>query len=329
MDINSGSASTATDAATEPTRAEGLWFEDCGLIIQAENTLFRVSRDMLATHSPVFRDMLSLPPPTADDMIEGCPFVRLPDSAADVTVFLKSLFYFDFFRTPPAPIAFAIVAGVLRMSHKYEVDALRKLALAHFSSFHPTTLHEYEQRGREEQSSFFDDLHRGSFLAPIELARQLSLDWSLPIAFYRVSKYSYEHQIIGGHKGFELDMKDKISTIVAARQMERADTKILDFLWSPEVIDGCESEPECTISRIACRRDAENWRECTPNASPLMPLDIWATEDWERLEVCDVCLATMKTMHQDAKQAFWDELPKMFDLPNWTVLEEMKAEGFK
>ncbi|KAJ7602906.1 hypothetical protein DFH06DRAFT_1152393 [Mycena polygramma] len=55
------------------TRAEGLWFADCGLIIQAEKTLFRVSRDLLAAQSSVFRDMASLPPQTPEVRMEGCP----------------------------------------------------------------------------------------------------------------------------------------------------------------------------------------------------------------------------------------------------------------
>ena len=79
----------------EVTRAEGLWFEDCGLIIQAENTIFRISRDFLAIQSPIFHDMLSLPAPGDADMRDGCPFVRLPDAAVDVTVFLKALIYHE------------------------------------------------------------------------------------------------------------------------------------------------------------------------------------------------------------------------------------------
>ncbi|KAJ7132735.1 hypothetical protein C8R46DRAFT_818567, partial [Mycena filopes] len=122
------------------TRAEGLWFEDCGLIIQAETTLFRVSRDFLAMRSPVFGDMLALPTPKDAELMEGCPFVRLPDSAEDVTYFLKALIYSEFFEPYPAKTIFPIIAGVLRMSHKYQVDVLRKRALVHLSSLYPTTL---------------------------------------------------------------------------------------------------------------------------------------------------------------------------------------------
>ncbi|KAJ7753185.1 hypothetical protein B0H16DRAFT_1544754 [Mycena metata] len=88
MGIETSSAATAN-----LTHAEGLWFEDCGLIIQAETTLFRISRDFLAMRSPVFADMLSMPTPKDAEMIEGCPFVRLPDAAQDITYFLKALIY--------------------------------------------------------------------------------------------------------------------------------------------------------------------------------------------------------------------------------------------
>lgn len=74
------------------TRAPGLWFEDGGLIIRAQSTLFRVSRDVLATHSSVFRDMLALPSAGEGNMRDGCPFVHLPDNAKDVEYFLRALF---------------------------------------------------------------------------------------------------------------------------------------------------------------------------------------------------------------------------------------------
>jgi hypothetical protein len=97
MDVDS-SAPTAPESGTDESgliRAEGLWFEDCGLIIRAGKTLFRISREYLALQSPVFKDMLSFPPPKDAEMMDGCPFVLLPDSAEDVTVFLKALMFYE------------------------------------------------------------------------------------------------------------------------------------------------------------------------------------------------------------------------------------------
>ncbi|KAJ7119353.1 hypothetical protein C8R43DRAFT_933883 [Mycena crocata] len=313
---------------TEPIRAEGLWFEDCGLIIQAEHTLFRVSRDVLAAQSPVFGDMLSLPPPTDADMMGGCPFVRLPDSAADVTAFLKALFYYDFFEPHPSPTTFQTLSGVLRMSHKYEVEALRKRALTHISSLHPTTLGEWEKF--ESTAGWFNELSDDSFLPLVVLARQISIDWILPITLYRLCRDTHERIIIEGADGFDLAPEDKIRCIVAFRQLETTRmSRILDFLWMPLAIKGCLTGQQCSTSRIRARREAEANRECNPNEIPDLPLEAWSVHHWDTLNVCHVCFLSMKTRHKQAKQAFWDGLPEIFGLPDWTTLEAMKAEAFE
>jgi hypothetical protein len=74
---------------------EELWLDGGNLIIQAENTLFKVFSAILAIASPVFKDMLSVPQPagSAAENFEGLPFVRLPDTAFDVTQVLKALVY--------------------------------------------------------------------------------------------------------------------------------------------------------------------------------------------------------------------------------------------
>jgi hypothetical protein len=77
---------------TQLNRVLDLWFEDDNLILRAENSLFRVSKGVLAARSSVFRDMLSFPQTEEEERIDGCPVVRLHDSAADVTCFLRAIF---------------------------------------------------------------------------------------------------------------------------------------------------------------------------------------------------------------------------------------------
>ncbi|KAJ7290264.1 hypothetical protein C8J57DRAFT_1492991 [Mycena rebaudengoi] len=78
--------------------------------------------------------MLSFPQPNEAETIEGCPIVHIPDSAAEVTVFLKTIFSSEFFEPYPAPTEFDIVSGALRLSNKYAVEYLRRRALVHLSS---------------------------------------------------------------------------------------------------------------------------------------------------------------------------------------------------
>ncbi|KAJ7876225.1 hypothetical protein B0H13DRAFT_2055784 [Mycena leptocephala] len=277
MDIDT-SVTTPSDATDRPglTRAEGLWFADCGLIIQAESTLFRISRDFLAVHSPVFRDMLSLPPPKDTDMMDGCPFVLLPDRAEDVTVFLKALLYPDFFEPYPAPTTLSILTGILRMSHKYEVDTLRKRSSC--------TSRPYIQ-------------------LPV-IARELHIDWILPAAFYRVCDFTRDTDILSG----PLELGDKLRCITGCRVLETAGVaKILEFLWSPFEIPGCDSTSICFRNRSGT----------------------WEDSDWDRLNVCDVCLASMKIAHRRGRGILLGQPPEGVRPPRLERAGNLKTEALK
>ncbi|KAK7064946.1 BTB domain-containing protein [Favolaschia claudopus] len=321
MDVDSGSSSSATLAATQGlTRAEGLYFEDCGLIIQAENTLFRISREYLASQSPVFRDMLSLPPPQTADMMDGCPFVQLPDKAEDVTVFLKALMFSDFFEPHPAPTTFAILTGVLRMSHKYDINHLRKRALVHISANFPITLEQFSVR---EKSGWYMELTANDLAMLSVLARELSFEWILPSAFYDMCAFGSKSTILRGPNSIE----DKIQLMSACRSFDRmAVTDMLDFLWpDQDPVDGCISFKHCSKAKIQCRRMAETWRR----TAQVGPLGIWEPSDFDGLHVCDACLANSKAQYQTAQQAFWGTLPETFGLPNWIEVARLEAEALK
>lgn len=69
-----------TEADIAPTtRADRVWFDDGNVVVQAEQTLFKVHKSILALHSTVFKDMFSIPqpPPEGEIMVEGCPVVRV------------------------------------------------------------------------------------------------------------------------------------------------------------------------------------------------------------------------------------------------------------
>jgi hypothetical protein len=77
----------------EPVRSPDVWYDDGTLVIRAENTLFRVSRGILASQSDVFKDMVSVPqPPSTDaETFEGCAVVYVHDTAEDMERFLRTI----------------------------------------------------------------------------------------------------------------------------------------------------------------------------------------------------------------------------------------------
>ncbi|KAJ7162675.1 hypothetical protein C8R43DRAFT_919596 [Mycena crocata] len=310
------------------TRAEGLWFEDCGLIIQAERTIFRISRDFLAMRSPIFADMLSMPSPANAETMYGCPFVLVPDNADDITCLLKALLYHEFFE--PSPASVAVLSSVLRMSDKYEIDTLRKRALIHLSSIYPTKLSEWDALDMATAICSWKPALQGEAMEIGQVGRQVSALWILPVAFYDICHEVEIKTIISTTSSFHLSPGDRASVATAIPYLRTTCTsKALQFLWDPASIAGCVSPTDCSAARFQARFDKEQlWAELTfGEVEPDSPLSIWATSDWDGIDVCDICMSAMKDAHHAARQSLWDELPKIFGLPNWTELEKMKAEA--
>nr|GAT50392.1 predicted protein [Mycena chlorophos] len=315
-----------TEAIQRLIRCPDLWFNDCGLVIRADDTVFRVSRDFMAAQSPIFRDMLALPTPDNAELYEGCPMVTLPDSKDDVTVFLKALVYHDFFSPNVGENSSSVLAGVLRLSHKYEVASLLRRAVVHISTLFPTTLAGWQVRHANQ--SVWEPLVAGGDV--IVLARQLSMDWLLPFAFYETCRVARELYMLDPDTKIARD--DVYRWVLGCRILPDEVSKMLSFLWDP--IEQCEfihfdlpGSTPCTTHRLSVRRKAERNRIFSTTDSLRGPLEIWIDKHWSSItgKVCPSCLTEMKERHATAQQDFWSRLPAIFDLPSWDELEKLKA----
>ncbi|KAJ6595043.1 hypothetical protein DFH09DRAFT_1357807 [Mycena vulgaris] len=120
--------------------------------------------------------MFRIPQPPNAETMEGCPLLELTDAEEDVFFFLRAIMDSLFFAPYPAPTTFDTVAGVLRLSAKYEVDYLRRRALAHS----PLRLQAMATR------SSWPDID-DSLVSAINLAHQTAALWILPHAFYALA----------------------------------------------------------------------------------------------------------------------------------------------
>ncbi|KAF7293952.1 BTB domain-containing protein [Mycena kentingensis (nom. inval.)] len=310
---------TATDTpSAELTKCKGLWLTDCGLVIRAENTVFRVSRDLIAMQSPIFADMLSLPPAEGQEKFDGCPMVLLSDSAADVEVFLRSLIHYDFFPAESQRITFDDLSGIIRMSHKYEVAGLRRRAFAKLSHYFPTTLQQFDALGPAEVEWISDER------SAVILARRTDQEWILPAALYTLCRYGRELNILACD---EMPVADKYRWVIGCRKLMEESLKALAFLLDDSTMEDCRESDVCYRTRVRARMEAEQ-RCCFSTSEALFgPLEIWTEDNMKALQVCNGCLNSMRLAHISAREAFWAGLPELFDLPAWDVLEKLKAEA--
>ncbi|KAJ7082582.1 hypothetical protein C8R44DRAFT_652582 [Mycena epipterygia] len=298
------------------TRVDELWFPDHGLVLQADNRLFRVSGGILAARSPVFRDMLSIPQPESQPLIDGCPVVVLHDSAADAEYFLKAIFDSSFFERPPAPTTFPIVAGVLRLSTKYDVEYLRRRALRHLASALPSSLAEYD--AMVPTAGILNTAN--SEFPCLLLVHSLAITWAMPVAMYIASCEPVELIIDGIH--FDGDHVQLPPSLQRACLIARAAIAVSQnheafrFLrCSP--IAGCRSHELCQLSRHSLLEQFTKIDQVDPLA--FMHPAVWST--FQPL-LCDTCYAAAETEHRASRQKIWDEFPVIFNLATW---EELNA----
>ncbi|KAG1815401.1 hypothetical protein EV424DRAFT_1628024, partial [Suillus variegatus] len=222
VDRHSQIAASAEDnALAEASKHTDLWFCDGSIILRAEDTLFRVHKSQLARHSAFFRDLFSLPQPSAESAdsttssssptvvvnnnpalqidttneVEGCPVLRLHDTSEDVENLLTALYDGPNFGKND-PTDFRIVSGILRLATKYLVDSLRTKALVHLSKAWPTSLKGWDAR---EDLTRADEMQSGPGMSNIYpspadviiLAREVNAPSLLPSAFYDLSRYHY------------------------------------------------------------------------------------------------------------------------------------------
>ena len=89
-------------------RSQDVWYDDGNVVIQTENTVFKVFRGILASNSAVFADMFSVPQPTnatVPDAYDSCPLIQMYDTPEDAKHFLKAIhdagsaFFFPDYRS--------------------------------------------------------------------------------------------------------------------------------------------------------------------------------------------------------------------------------------
>ena len=85
---------TVRDELEGLARDEEFWYDDGSIVLVASSIAFKVYKGPLVDHSPIFRDMLSLPQPAAPPLPSSNvspPIIRLPDSAVDLRHLLRVL----------------------------------------------------------------------------------------------------------------------------------------------------------------------------------------------------------------------------------------------
>ncbi|KDR79559.1 hypothetical protein GALMADRAFT_63337 [Galerina marginata CBS 339.88] len=297
------------------------WFDDGNIILQAENTQFRVHRSILAQNSNVFRDMFSLPQSSDEEpSIEGCVVVRVADKPHQWE-YLFSILYDNvimFQRTDAFPLH--LLVTMLSMGKKYEFDKLRADAVYRLSVEFPSTLQLWDR----QFYGYAPRRIRGQELELVNIVLQEGLTAFLPAAYLACLRFRTAAEVMSGYlrqDGSRIFLPDssKADLIQARDSLSAAMSECTYGLLhgSKNIIPGanCASPTKCTNVRLK-KLDTQF---VTFPPSPKFSLD--PCPKYITDEFCDPCATMLRTAFEAGRNRIWLELPQYFRMPGWDGLK--------
>jgi hypothetical protein len=95
---------------------------DANIILRSSDKAnFRVHKSVLAISSPFFKDLLSLPQPPGDELVDGLPVVTLSEDAG----LLNSLISLLYPISPVIPSSYEKVFALLAACQKYDMESVQ------------------------------------------------------------------------------------------------------------------------------------------------------------------------------------------------------------
>ncbi|KAG7086238.1 hypothetical protein E1B28_002209 [Marasmius oreades] len=309
--------------ASKHTKHPKFWFYDGSIVLNVEDTLFRVHKTILATHCEVFDTVFSIPQQASlkEERIEECAVVNLTgDKAEDVNDLLNALYFsshFDQLHVPEAePDAMLkFVSGILRLSTKYLNHTLRKKCISILHSYIPVTFEEYKQHAARSLRRFKSD----TLMACARLAQETNVPTILPYLFYCIARLSPQ-RILKGDPG-DICWRDKTICQIGRERLRHAEMSMShSFLLAFVPAAKCKTIFLCS----AARGPHAAWHSLEGSGKSSNPLKEFGK--WKDLNVCEECIEFCKDAHKEGRTAVWECLPALFEMERWEVLKKREDE---
>lgn len=192
-----------TGVSEAPPVRSTIWLEDGNVVLQVQNTQFRVHRSMLSLHSSVFRDMFQFPQPFGEHDVDGCPVVHLTDDPDDFEQLLKVVYDRSGHLLSDIGDAFLIanlispftsdtaqplelIAAMLRLGRKYDFTSFHREAIKLLSEELPSTFPSWRERVKSSRVKYY----AGVEFDLVAVVRENELHSLLPAALFDCHRYS-------------------------------------------------------------------------------------------------------------------------------------------
>jgi hypothetical protein len=220
----------------------------------------------------------------------------------------ESISYFDTLRADSKlKDLINFISGILRISTKYNLVAIRKKCISVLQEAFPSTLATCDAVLSRKYEYIPSEVVR-----IIPLARETNVPVVLPWAFYLCGHISVD----GIMTNSVLSWRDKALCLAGKdRLWEAQKTLTHEFLMHFKPSPGCNSGCTAHASGIT-------WRDT--EALRLNPHPLEEYRDWGKFpfQLCSKCLTSMKLQHKEGREKVWEMLPVIFELGTWDEIAE-------
>ncbi|RDB26512.1 hypothetical protein Hypma_005667 [Hypsizygus marmoreus] len=154
-----------------------------------------------------------------------------------------------------------------------------------------------------------------SIMRAISLAQETNVPLILPYASYLLARTSAPRRFLSHSPSSHLSWHQKTICLVGRALLRNAELSLThSFLIAFQVSPRCLSPDQCSNSRGPLLE----WAMLESAGRGPEPLRPW--DRWERLGVCNECVADAKRKHERGREEVWERLPDFFDLGPWKEL---------
>ncbi|KAI0697102.1 hypothetical protein C8T65DRAFT_662770 [Cerioporus squamosus] len=275
-----------------------VWLSDGNIVVIAEHVAFRVHKSILAQHSQVFRDILSIPSSHTPDVVDGCEVVHVSDNAEDMRHLLLVLccgrnYYYHFDEIIP-----------------YDVPGVLDPALARLKKYYPITLEAWRDTGN--RARYVTSTDPCDAIIAVQLARLTDTSSILPAAFLECcdltrSLYPETHPRGGSLVLSDLPPRDHAIVISGQLMITKAAAGALMKLFLVVPASGCTSRGRCR--RASVSNSAQDFLHFSAGAGLRTGLEMRAAGVLST--ICETCRnALVKPL--DGDRFIWRLLPTFF-----------------
>ncbi|KAI0789977.1 hypothetical protein C8Q75DRAFT_763410 [Abortiporus biennis] len=303
-----------------------LWFDDGNVVLIAGNTSFRVYRGFLARHSPIFKDILNLPKAidTPDTQIEGCPCVKLSDSAEDIRCMLSILCdYGDRCMNPNVALPFATVASMLTIGMKYQIDRIAQEAIRRLKVCFPTQLSEFhhnnifsDDRTKIENPSIFIPILmvKKDAIDVVRLGRMFDLTTIVPAAYYSCSAKLSTDDLFGAVASQQWSIDMLQTCFRGIDHLRQRQLSHLNILFQRNTAFSCPCPTECRKNMgNSILRDLQEGLHLA-NPDPLQLSSVWFDNWVGSRGVCNECIKNCTSALKNDQKETWKRLGGYFNI---------------